>query len=608
VIQVIPVQDRPTPHPSLARGHPTPGPTPRPWLLLALLAPALAIAHPPPGISNPTASSSPPLPPSILQHPVHRTVEEGDYVAQYHSVSGTPPLTFTWFRDGTELRNLQAYNGGYSVILTLDARLSDTGQYWFVARNAWGAVTSQVVRITVQPAPPNPEYSGRRFTRLVSANTTPSGTTHAFLRPSPYAPVRWLGNQLLFSGQGSNNAPLGLLESSPRYFRVRIPTGTPLPNQQGTLLEAQVPDGAGPDAPLIVVAQVEGAADPGALYLVDGENTLIPRIDRLTPVPGAPGESFTRLVAHLGLSPAVQHGERVVFTAETAHRSGAYLLEGATVRRLLDSTQDLPGAPAGPRHLRQLGSDGNLVAMVWDSEPSNSFLGLWLLDLEANTPPTQVVIDRFPDGSQGLARLHRIVVHDGTVYFTTPNPTGYASVHAWRNGTLRTLMEPASIVEAAGGMSGVDPLNLHVDQGYVFAYAFMQQDNGRIPVMATPEGPVHWLLARKIDGHRARYQGLGASVLGATAGRIAVWVPFDDANRPPRLHANLSPVLHHLHAPAGTLTLQLPAHTQLEQAGSPDGPWTEVPEAGNPTPVQRSLQVPASQPASFLRLRDTTRP
>jgi hypothetical protein len=359
----------------------------------------------------------------------------------------------------------------------------------------------------------------------------------------------------------------------------------------------------------LVLARVQGSPHPNALYHLDAEGTLLPRIDSQTPVPEAPGETFSQLFGYAGLSPAVQQGTRVVFAADTPKRSGAYLLEGTEVRRLIDSTQDLPGTPASPRRLRQVAFDGRRVAMVWEFEPFGAFLELWLLDLEAGTPPTQVVIDRFPDGSSGPAGLQRILLQDGTIYFTTSNPaTGYASVHAWRNGTLRTLMEPASIVEAAGGMSGVDPLNLHVDQGYVFAYAFMQQDNGRIPVMATPEGPVHWLLARKIDGHRARYQGLGASVLGATAGRIAVWVPFDDANRPPRLYANLSPVLHHLHAPAGTLTLQLPAHTQLEQAGSPDGPWTEVPEAGNPTPVQLSLQVPASQPASFLRLRDTTRP
>ena len=55
-------------------------------------------------------------PPVINAQPVDRLAEEGDYVWQDHSVSGGTPLTFRWFREGVELRDLETYNGGYSVI------------------------------------------------------------------------------------------------------------------------------------------------------------------------------------------------------------------------------------------------------------------------------------------------------------------------------------------------------------------------------------------------------------------------------------------------------------------------------------------------------------
>ncbi len=276
------------------------------------------------------------------------------------------------------------------------------------------------------------------------------------------------------------------------------------------------------------------------------------------------------------------------------------------MKRLLDSTQSLPGIAAGQRrHLMQVAFDGRLAATAWESESGLGFVGLWVLDVDAGTPPVQVVIDRFPDGSPGFFGLSALVVHDGAIYFNAGNASGYSSVHRWKEGVVTTLLGDTRLVEAAGGMFGVDPFNLHVDQGGVFAYAFMNGDNARIPVVAETDGKVNWLLARKIDGHRAKFRFGGAMVLGASEGRVAAWVPFENPSPTLSIYVNADPVLHATRSESGGLHLELPARTLLQRAGTPGGPWSESSE-GNAVPGSaRGVEVRPDGPAAYFRLVET---
>ncbi len=92
-----------------------------------------------------------PQPPVFRVQPQSATVVEGDPVRLVGEVSGTPPLTFQWTRDGALV------SGAADPVLVLDPSVpQQSGLYRLVANNAQGSATSDAALVIIEPKPPEP--------------------------------------------------------------------------------------------------------------------------------------------------------------------------------------------------------------------------------------------------------------------------------------------------------------------------------------------------------------------------------------------------------------------------------------------------------------------
>jgi len=88
--------------------------------------------------------------PAITSQPVNSTNIVGQDAQLTVTASGTAPLSYQWYWNGT---NLSAAGSGSTLTLT-NVQLSQSGQYQVVVTNIVGAVTSVVATLTVQNAAP----------------------------------------------------------------------------------------------------------------------------------------------------------------------------------------------------------------------------------------------------------------------------------------------------------------------------------------------------------------------------------------------------------------------------------------------------------------------
>lgn len=89
------------------------------------------------------------IPPSIVQQPAGQTVIAGSSASFTAVCGGSPPLSYQWFFNGTNV-----LTGATNATLTVtNAQPSDAGLYSLVVTNLAGAVTSAVARLTVIVTP-----------------------------------------------------------------------------------------------------------------------------------------------------------------------------------------------------------------------------------------------------------------------------------------------------------------------------------------------------------------------------------------------------------------------------------------------------------------------
>ena len=143
------------------------------------------------------------VPPSLLQPPESQTVSEGASLNLTVIAIGTPPLTYQWTRDGTNLA------GQTSVTLTLNnLQISDVGSYAVAVSNAYGGVISPAALITVQAGPPTilqPPQSVARYTGGTALFSVAAGGT----TPLSY---QWYFNETAISGATTTNYVLTHLQ------------------------------------------------------------------------------------------------------------------------------------------------------------------------------------------------------------------------------------------------------------------------------------------------------------------------------------------------------------------------------------------------------------
>jgi pectate lyase/pectin methylesterase-like acyl-CoA thioesterase len=89
------------------------------------------------------------LPPAITAQPAGATVVEGSDVVLTAGASGSAPLTFQWSKNGVPIPGATS-----TTLMLTNVRVADSGSYAFTASNPTGTVTSDIVAVQVNLAPP----------------------------------------------------------------------------------------------------------------------------------------------------------------------------------------------------------------------------------------------------------------------------------------------------------------------------------------------------------------------------------------------------------------------------------------------------------------------
>jgi hypothetical protein len=84
-------------------------------------------------------------PPTITTQPIDRTVADGSTVTFAVTATGTAPLTYQWYRNGSNV------SGANTSSYVFTAVYGNNASYYVVVSNALGSVTSNTVYLTVTP-------------------------------------------------------------------------------------------------------------------------------------------------------------------------------------------------------------------------------------------------------------------------------------------------------------------------------------------------------------------------------------------------------------------------------------------------------------------------
>jgi uncharacterized repeat protein (TIGR03803 family) len=118
-------------------------------------------------------------PPQITQQPLTQLGFTGGTIGFNVAVSGGPPLSYFWRKDGTNLTDNSFVHGASARVLTLSQlTLNDTGSYSVTVTNALGKVISAAAQLTIQAAPPNFETVSQSEGNLVLTWSTTPGRSY----------------------------------------------------------------------------------------------------------------------------------------------------------------------------------------------------------------------------------------------------------------------------------------------------------------------------------------------------------------------------------------------------------------------------------------------
>jgi hypothetical protein len=96
-----------------------------------------------------------PAPPVLTKHPSSQDVDEGTATLFNVAASGTPPLSYQWRRNGTNLVDNGSMSGATTATLNLpNVQRSQAGTYSVMVRNGGGSATSFNALLSVVPLLP----------------------------------------------------------------------------------------------------------------------------------------------------------------------------------------------------------------------------------------------------------------------------------------------------------------------------------------------------------------------------------------------------------------------------------------------------------------------
>ncbi|MEI7732130.1 MAG: immunoglobulin domain-containing protein [Verrucomicrobiota bacterium] len=140
------------------------------------------------------------LPPTITANPTNQVVQVGSTAGFHLVASGTAPLSYRWFTNGTAIGN--ATNADLSLT---NVQLAEAGNYYAVVTNAYGSATSAVATLTVTLPQQPPLITGQPSNKTANAGATVTLTASAVGTDPLF--YQWLHNG---SPVGANNLSLTL--------------------------------------------------------------------------------------------------------------------------------------------------------------------------------------------------------------------------------------------------------------------------------------------------------------------------------------------------------------------------------------------------------------
>lgn len=109
-------------------------------------------------------------PPEFLAQPVELTVQEGENTGFKLFASSTTPVSYQWLLNGVPI------SGATDPLLFLpNVSKLEQGTYMLVASNAWGAVTSPPVKLSVLSRPPVLTISRSPSSNAITIQFNPQG-------------------------------------------------------------------------------------------------------------------------------------------------------------------------------------------------------------------------------------------------------------------------------------------------------------------------------------------------------------------------------------------------------------------------------------------------
>jgi hypothetical protein len=160
--------------------------------------------------------SIPPQPPMLLENPMPRTAAAGDWVILSLSVSGSPPLRFTWSKDGASLSNAET-----SSLLLSNVTPNVSGNYMVTVNNDVGPPISATLplRVVVRPLFDFlPSFNG------LSLNLSTVPGQNYIVEETAELGGTWLPwpNTILGDGSPVLLQITNLFEPGPKFFRIRV--------------------------------------------------------------------------------------------------------------------------------------------------------------------------------------------------------------------------------------------------------------------------------------------------------------------------------------------------------------------------------------------------
>ncbi len=200
------------------------------------------------------------LPPEILSQTNSLTVEAGRTVVLEVAVGGTPPLTFSWFKDGSRIDGATDPSLRFTTI-----KASDAGSYLFRVSNSVGVATAQPIVLIVGAAP--------AFLRHPASQRVPAGQAVTFsveVSGSPVPTLQWYRNDVPLQGRTSASLTISNAGTADAgSYRAVATSAAGSVSSQTATLEIVVP-------PVIGLQPAGSAGAPGATLQLEAAASSSP--------------------------------------------------------------------------------------------------------------------------------------------------------------------------------------------------------------------------------------------------------------------------------------------------------------------------------------------